>query len=215
MHRPVTRTVGIIAAAVGLAASGAAAAGAAPGSGAGPARPVIAYVVNEFEGVTPINTATNRPGRLIRLVPAGGGQHDSLTSIGITPNGRTAYVLDVSDPGFLTPISTVTNKPGPAIETLAMSQPIAIAPNGKTLYLSDENGVIPINTATNKPGPPIRVACCSGSGCCGNGIVAITPNGRTGYALIGDTLTPFSTATNKPGRPIKVGFDPMAIAITP
>jgi hypothetical protein len=73
-------------------------------------RLVTAYVVNGYDGtVTPVNTATNRPERAIRLLPVG-DDHDSLSSIGITPNGRTVYVLDYGDLGSLTPISTATNK---------------------------------------------------------------------------------------------------------
>jgi len=54
--------------ALGVAVIGAAGAATAPAPAAGPARPVTAYVVNSGDGtVTPVNTATNRPGRPIRV----------------------------------------------------------------------------------------------------------------------------------------------------
>jgi hypothetical protein len=78
---------------VGLAAIGAAAAAAAPAPATGPGRPIIAYVVNSGDGtVTPVNTATNRPGRVIRILTAGDDRL-SLFAIEITPDGRTAYAL--------------------------------------------------------------------------------------------------------------------------
>src|SRR5260370_42644215 len=92
MRSHITRAVVVTAAgaALGLAALGAACAAAAPASGIRPARVVTAYVVNGGDGtVTPINTATNKPGRAIRLPPAG-DDHHSLPSIGVPPDGRTA-----------------------------------------------------------------------------------------------------------------------------
>ena len=101
MRSPVRHRVGIIAAgtALGLAAIGPAGAATAPAPAAGPARPVTAYVVNSGDGtVTPISTATNRPGRAIRILPAGDDRL-SLFAIEITPDGRTAYVLANGAPG--------------------------------------------------------------------------------------------------------------------
>ena len=164
MRSPVRHTVGIIAAgtALGLAAIGAAGAATAPAPAAGSARPVTAYVVNSGDGtVTPISTATNRPGRAIRILPAG-DDHLSLFVIEITPDGRTAYVLANGAPGTLTPFSTTTSKPGAPITT-GLASAMAITPNGKTLYLADDNIVITVNTATNKPGRPIPLPICAGS----------------------------------------------------
>ena len=158
--------------------------------------------------VTPINTATNTPGPPIKV----GGE---ARAIAITPNGKTAYVVNDST---VTPISTATNTPGPPITAGYGAFAIAITPNGKTAYVASGVGlgvhpvgtVTPINTATNTPDPPIKV---DGEPL----LIAITPNGKTAYVVNGglDTVTPINTATNTPGRPIKVGRNPDAIAITP
>jgi DNA-binding beta-propeller fold protein YncE len=66
-------------------------------------------------GVTPINTATNRPGKAIKV-----GGRASL--IAITPNGTTAYLVVGNS---LVPINTANNQVGRAIK--AGTQPIAIA----------------------------------------------------------------------------------------
>ena len=52
-------------------------------------------------------------------------------------------------------------------------------------------------------------------------MMAITRNGRTAYVVVTGsqtqpgTVRPIATATNKPGKPIKVGYNPIAIAVTP
>ena len=66
-------------------------------------------------GVTPINTATNRPGKAIKV----GG---SASLIAITPNGTTAYFVVGNS---LVPINSAHNQVGRAIK--AGTQPVAIA----------------------------------------------------------------------------------------
>jgi YVTN family beta-propeller protein len=69
-------------------------------TGPSPARVPVAYVVNGgSQGtVTPINTATNTPGRVIKT------GHEPF-EIAITPNGKTAYVTNLGS-GTITPIDT-------------------------------------------------------------------------------------------------------------
>ncbi|MGD0378152.1 MAG: hypothetical protein ABSB01_26715 [Streptosporangiaceae bacterium] len=67
---------------------------------------MIAYVLSG-SGVTPINTATNKASKLIKIAGA-------PSAIAITPNGKTAYIVSF-DPGTVTPINTATNKAGKAI----------------------------------------------------------------------------------------------------
>src|SRR5215467_12929543 len=136
------------------AAAGAAVGGWAADAGCCAARTPTAYVVSNggplgtarVGSVTPISTATNRPGKPIRLgfFPF---------RIAITSNGKTAYAT--SDSG-LTPINTATNTPGKAIKGL--SGPIAITPDGTTVYAGSSNHTVtPVNTATNRPGKAITV----------------------------------------------------------
>jgi hypothetical protein len=93
----------------------------ATGSGAAPPAqlrascPVTAYIADVYGGVTPINTATNTAGPAITV---GTAANYGPGAIAITPNRKTAYVLDESaggNPGndsIVTPISTATGKAG-------------------------------------------------------------------------------------------------------
>ena len=165
--------------------------------------------------VTPIATATGTPGKPITVGP-------QPWAIAITPDDRTAYVLN-NGSGTVTPIATATNTPGKPI-TVATNTPgkpitvgpqpwaIAITPDGKNAYvLNNGSGTVtPIATATNTPGTPITVG--------GDPVaIAITPDSKTAYVLNNGsgTVTPIATATNTPGKPITVGPHPWAIAITP
>jgi YVTN family beta-propeller protein len=109
--------------------------------------------------VTPINTATNRALKPIKV-----GNYAS--AIVITPDGKTVYVG--SGPG-VTPFSTVTGKAGKSIRIRNGADMIAITPNGKTAYVLNPGAstVTPINAATNKASTPIK----AGTG----NYIAITP----------------------------------------
>ena len=151
--------------------------------------------------VTPISTATNKPGKPINAGKSPG-------PIAITPDGRTAYVL--SQRGVV-PISTATNKPGKPINAGKDLTGIAITPDGKTAYVVSTSSatVTPIRTATNTALKPIKI----GKPPAGYEFpdqIAITPNGKTAYVvnLIAGTVTPISTAANAPGRPVAVKSSP-------
>jgi DNA-binding beta-propeller fold protein YncE len=105
--------------------------------------------------VTPVSTATNKPGSAIK-VGAGPG------AIAVTPNGRTAYVANTAA-GTVTPVSTTTSTALKTIRigtlvTAGWPYQIAITPNGKTAYVLDpwDNTVVPIRTATNTALKPIK-----------------------------------------------------------
>jgi YVTN family beta-propeller protein len=89
---------------------------------------------------------------------------------------------------------------------------IAIAPDGKTAYVTNAGNdtVTPINLATHTPGAPIPV----GKQPFG---IAITPNGKFAYVTNfgGGTVTPIDLTTDTPSIPIQVGDHPYRIAITP
>jgi DNA-binding beta-propeller fold protein YncE len=163
--------------------------------------------------VIPIDTATNKAGKPIRV--------GSGFQIAITPDGKTAYVLDRNDFTVI-PVSTATNTAGRPIH-FARSRfdgPsfIAITPDGKTVYVADTglHAVVPVSTATNTAGRPIPVGM-------GPSAIAITPDSHTAYVVgtptsgagLRATVTPVDTATNKAGKPIRVGDGSFEIAITP
>jgi YVTN family beta-propeller protein len=85
----------------------------------------------EDDTVTPVSTATNRPGEAIRV---GGG----IDTIAITPNGKTAYAASFGA-GTVTPIRVATNTAGKPIGVGTDLGPItmAITPNGATAYVAD------------------------------------------------------------------------------
>ena len=173
-----------------------------------PARPVTAYFAS-FSGVTPINTATNKAGKAIKV---GAGPF----AIAITPDGKAAYVANI-DSSTVTPIRTTTNKALKAIKVGIGPVAIAITPDGKTAYVVNDgigetvgHTVTPIRTATNTALKAIKVGSAPGP-------IAITPDGKTAYVvnIASGTVTPIRTATNRALKAIKVGSTPFAIAITP
>jgi YVTN family beta-propeller protein len=181
---------------------------AVPGHEAGASAPTPAWTAwvvnaNNANEITPIDLATKVAGTPI---PVG----DVPGSVAITPNGRTAYVSDVT--GHVTPINLVTDTAETAIRVGSFPSAIAITPNGVTAYVANEmsDTVTPINTATNVAGTPIAV----GANPFG---IAITPDGATACVgnLGGASVTPIDIATGRSGTPISVGLDPFAIAITP
>jgi YVTN family beta-propeller protein len=103
---------------------------------------VTAYVISGYPGirtVTPIDTATGKPGKAIKV-------GNASAAIAITPDGKTAYVVStLSD--TVTPIQTATNKALKPIK-VGNSGPTAITPNGKTAYVADafSDNVTPTRT---------------------------------------------------------------------
>jgi DNA-binding beta-propeller fold protein YncE len=154
--------------------------------------------------LVPISTATNRPGKPIRLAIDG--------AVAVTPDGKTIYV---GTGGTVTPVRTDTNAPGKPIHIRNGLAPfgIAVAPDGKTAYVSGlGDAITPISTATNKTGKPIHIRLGIFPA-----VIAFTPDGRTAYvATAGGTVTPINTATNRPGKPIRLRYGlPSGIAVTP
>jgi len=118
-------------------------------------RTPTAYVVNGISNtVTPVNTATNTPGRPIKVARF-------PQSIAITPDGKTAYVASwaTAGPGSVTPITTAANTAGKPIRVGVRPFAIAITPAGTTAYIANigSDTVTPVNTATNRPGKPVPV----------------------------------------------------------
>jgi DNA-binding beta-propeller fold protein YncE len=176
--------------------------------------------------VVPISTATNIPGKAIKI--------QSAASVGLimSPDGSTLYAFSQSPGGTeaeIIPIATATNTPGRPVRvgtTDGGGGGMYVAPDGQLLYLvsygtSQTTDVVPVSMATGTAGKPIKI----------DGFVyamAFSPNGNTAYVAsqprqkpsvtcTGQTgvVTPISTATNLAGHPIRVACDPYAIAVTP
>jgi YVTN family beta-propeller protein len=163
----------------------------------------------------PIRTATDRPGRRIRI--------GDPAMLAVAPGGQAVYVL--TDSGAITKVSTRTSKVGWSARPVGNPYYLAITPNGRTLYaLGDTTSsrpgfVIPIATLNGTAGKRIPVGRSPG-------LIAFSRGGRAAYVLcapfrvVKNTLTfgvgmvvPVGTATRKAGRPIRVGRGPIAMTI--
>jgi DNA-binding beta-propeller fold protein YncE len=190
-----------------------------------------ALVVNDSsnsDSVTQIDTASALPSA---TVPAG----ELPLGIAITPDARTAYVVDVESEE-LTPLNLTTGAPmaeapidladGVALGHRRSPNYIAISPDGAKAYISDPSNdqVVPVNLTTT----PATVEAAIDVGSNPEGI-AFSPDGTTAYVVDNDNpsapnhtgqseaaVTPIAVATNTPGAAIKgVGSLPFAIAIAP
>jgi DNA-binding beta-propeller fold protein YncE len=189
-----------------------------------------ATVSGNADYVIPVDTATDRPGKSIRL-PGG------ADAIVVTPDGRTAYVIGGATPDFtysfkiaVTPIATATNTAGPAViagRGVGGGPPV-MTPDGRHIYIPTSSpttpttfSLIPFSTAADSGGKPISFG--------DQEILALAaaPDGQTVYAasekLVNDgmqcpeaagVVTPVATATNLPGKPVQVACTPNALAVT-
>jgi YVTN family beta-propeller protein len=161
-------------------------------------------------------------------VSLGGTGAGTAIAAGTYPDGSRAYVTNY-DSDSVTPIDLLTGKDLPSILLSPTAGPagIAIAPDGKTAYVTDAGApgtlgdtITPIDLATDKTLPPITV----GFGPQG---IAITPDGARAYVadagaivsgqtgVIGSTVTPVDLSTGRALPPIVVGNAPTAVAVTP
>src|SRR5262249_56834762 len=75
-------------------------------------------------GLIPISTTTNTPGKPIHI--------RGMSGVAITPDGKTIYA-GTGDTAI--PISTATNKPGRPIHFRGRDSTIAVNPHGKTAHV--------------------------------------------------------------------------------
>ncbi len=156
-----------------------------------------------------ISNATNTIQSTIFFPEVGAIGPPPITSLVITPNGTTVYVINGD---LILPFSIPENMFVNEMTLPEASVNMAITPNGQTGYLTEMSGVIPFTIATNTPGTPIVLP----TGAFTPGI-AITPDGTTAYVAnsTANTVTPITIATNTIGTPIPTGSVPFYIAITP
>ena len=173
---------------------------------AGASRTIWAYVVNaKFGTVTPINTATNKVGKAVKV-------GKDPVAVAITPNGKTAYVVNEGS-GTVTPVPISGGRTGPALAVGSDPTQMAITPNGVTGYVvsSRSDTVTPIHLASDTALPPISFAYSSVNA------IAIAPNGKIAYATISaeGVLAEIQTSTNTVSGYIGSGPDPVNIVIAP
>jgi DNA-binding beta-propeller fold protein YncE len=157
--------------------------------------------------LTAIRTATNRPGRIVRV--CAGGNLTVATginpdTIAITPDSRTVYV---SCPGEVVPLRAGADTASEPIRVTSAGA-LAMAADGRTVYVANPDGdtITPISTATGEPGQPITVGPSPDA-------MAVTPDGTTVLVLTGAGVTPVDTATNRAGKPVAIqGAYALAVA---
>jgi DNA-binding beta-propeller fold protein YncE len=166
------------------------------------------YAVSPLSGtVTPISTATNRPGKPLPVHAA--------NQVVLTPNGRIAFAIGESELGHqpahetVTPISTATNTAGRTIIVGPWLNELTFAPDGKTVYIGSSTSVTPVSIRTGRRGKPIRLKRA--------GDMAIASDSKTGYVVnvVYSRVTPISLATNTVGPPISVTGFPLHIVMSP
>lgn len=113
------------------------------------------FVTNlNSESVTPISTATGVAGSAIGVE---GGP------VAVVISGGTAFVLDTPSSSYpgdnVTPISLATDTAGPAIAVGKGAQDLALAPGGKTLWVSclTASSIEPISISGRRVGRPVKV----------------------------------------------------------
>jgi DNA-binding beta-propeller fold protein YncE len=161
----------------------------------------------------PIDVETGRSGRPIPLpsepavnsfilgvqetyVPS---QVSPIGSIGITPDGETAYVTD----GYaVIPVDLLRNRAERPITGFDDASSIAVAPDGKTAYVTNPYCWQSLSTdlCVKKPSHPI-----------------VEPNGRIQLGAAGDHVTVVDLQTNTIARELDVGkvAQPTGIAVAP
>jgi YVTN family beta-propeller protein len=139
--------------------------------------------------------------------------HADAVAVAVTPNGKTALVVDNFAPYWVSWISTATNKVTAKVKAGVSPISIAITPNGKYAYVTNVNSdtVTALNIAQHRV---IRTIHARGFD---PEAIAITPNGKFAYVADNSSgaVTPIRISTNTALKPIKVGKVPAAIAITP
>ena len=161
--------------------------------------------------VSVIDVATNT--LVPPLLPVG----TSPAGIAVTPDANFAYVAN-RDSGTVSVFNTLTNATATIPGVGSILQGVAIAPDGKTVYVAGgpaAGTVSVINTVVNTVGTPIPV----GSEPIG---IAITPDGKFAYVANNgsNTISVISTATNSVVNTIDLalavpGGQPSDVAISP
>lgn len=126
------------------------------------------------EGLLPIRTATNIPGRVARFGRTLYGPVQML----VTPDSRTAFVLSVGNGkqgDLLTPMRITTGKAGKSLVLPSPQVAMAMTPDGRLIYLADYyDGIVTVvRTATNTIVKRLHVNSAFS--------LAISPDGKTVY----------------------------------
>ncbi len=183
------------------------------------------YVSTNDESLVAIDIATGNQGAPIPLPQPANPDDIGASPVGgiaVTPDRKELYVDSGDD--TVVPVDIASGKPGTPIQIAGdTSLALAMAPDGKTLYVAVDGGydssngpnsLVEINTATNAPSKPIALGPDPIT-------LSVAPDGRTLYILNDNkTITPVNTANGQAGAAIRTaglfsGDSPSDLAITP
>jgi DNA-binding beta-propeller fold protein YncE len=155
--------------------------------------------------VVPIDVATNKPLRAIKLRSQNYTVRTGLCTVAVAPNGRTAYVQVGR---YVAPLDLVTGRALRPIKLPAVSadfEPqLSIDPDGAMAYAIGPDSVFPVDLATHKTLPAVNFAanfygfCLSFSPKGGTVLVGVANAHNAGKLLL------IHAATGKTGKVIKV-----------
>jgi DNA-binding beta-propeller fold protein YncE len=127
---------------------------------------------------------------VIGIVPA-------LTTHGNSATSTQGMAYVAAFPDQVVPVNLTTGTAGqsvhvPEINLDLQSTPMAIAPNGRVLYVTGATGLVtPIDTTTNKAGQNIDLHSGPLSG------ITVAPNGKTAYVIAATGVIPVDLASRR------------------
>jgi YVTN family beta-propeller protein len=161
----------------------------------------------EIAAPVELSTQTANPANQVSIAISSEG---APVDVAITPDGKTAYVVDREK---VVPIDIATNKAGTPIPIENSGRSIAIAPDGRFAYVTS-NFSAPDNVSKIDLATGIVTAIPVGHNLAG---IAVAADSRTAYVVSSsdNAVIPIDSATNAVGAPIPVGPFPSGIAVTP
>lgn len=173
--------------------------------------PIFAYVANDSNKISVIDTATNTVVSTIPIL-----SYEDLTKfIAITPDGSFGYVTNLSN--VVAVIDTCTNTVVDTVTSGTFPVGVSATPNGKYVYVvnsglatSSSGTVSCIDTSTNEVVATITV---------GRNPVGIAISPKCNFAYVtnskSDNVSVIDTTTNTVVTSVSVGDFPQGIAVTP
>jgi DNA-binding beta-propeller fold protein YncE len=150
------------------------------------------------------------------------GLSATIFSIAITPNGSTAYIVDVGN-GSVIPLALPNDTMGTAINSISIPIYALVSPDSNYLYITNlaNNNIFQFILTPDPLNPSAGAVIDTGGGESGAAShLAITSDGNTLYATLSSDNAVVPIDISNPSSPVPqalvgVGVNPLGIAITP
>ncbi|MGV0790808.1 Ig-like domain-containing protein [Mycolicibacterium sp. XJ1819] len=165
------------------------------------------YVANSAAGtVSVIETATGTA-EVVDAIDL--GTASSPVAVTASPDGTRVYVVDA---GSLSVIATATNTVvGTPVAVGHTPAGIAVAPNGKTVFVANSDGTVSKVTVSN-----MRVRNVTGLPQGTPGAITVSPDGRKIYVANADGSISMFTSSGSRAKTVATGIgDPAGLAVSP